>query len=90
MNKDEIKLIVKDAILEAFADPIVHCRYGISPEEHATQHEALKNFMTFTNNVNGIKWKTIQTIVIIIVGGLFSLMLFGAYIKLKLTTFFLG
>ncbi len=88
MTSDEVKTIIRDAVVEAFKDPAIHCRYAISPDDHMAQHEALKGFMSFTDKVNGIKWKTVQTLVIMAVVSLFSLMLFGAYVKLKVVTWF--
>ena len=88
MTTDEVKSIIREAIVEAFKDPEIHCRYAISPDDHMAQHEALKGFMEFTEKINGIKWKTAQTLVIMAVVSLFSLMLFGAYVKLKVMTWF--
>lgn len=84
---DEIRSAVADGITAALSDPAIHCRYGISPDDHMLQHEALKGFISFTDRVNGIKWKTFQTLVIFIVMALFGLMLFGAAVKIRLLTF---
>lgn len=88
MTTDEVKTIIREAVVEAFKDPEIHCRYAISPDDHMAQHEALKGFMQFTEKINGIKWTTLQTLAVMMVVGLFSLMLFGAYVKLKVMTWF--
>ncbi len=85
---EQIRDAISEGIAAAMANPEIHCRYVISPDEHAAQHAALKGFMEFTDKINGIKWKTAQTIVVMIVVSLFTAMLFGAYVKLKLMTFF--
>lgn len=85
---EQIKTAISEGIVEAMKNPEIHCRYAISPDEHSAQHAALKGFMEFTDRINGIKWKTAQTLIVMAVVGLFSMMLFGAYVKLKLTTFF--
>lgn len=83
----EISEIVRQAIIAAFKDPEIHCRYSIQPDDHSKQHEALQGFIEFTEKVNGIKWKTLQTLVVYVVMAAFGLMLFGAAVKLKLLTF---
>jgi hypothetical protein len=88
LTSEEVRSTIKAAVVEAFKDPTVHCRYGISPEEHTAQHAALKNFMLFTEKINGIKWKTGQTIIVMVVMWLFMMMVFGAYVKLKIMTWF--
>ena len=85
-DREEIGETVRLAVIEAFKDPELHCRYAIAPDEHSAQHEALKGFMEFTEKLNGIKWKTLQTLVAFIVLGLFGLALFGAAVKIKLLT----
>jgi len=85
-NREEISEIVKLAVIDAFKDPELHCRYAIAPDDHSAQHEALKGFMQFTEKLNGIKWKTLQTLIVFIVMGLFGLALFGAAVKIKLLT----
>jgi len=85
-DREEIGEIVKLAVIEAFKDPELHCRYAIAPDEHSAQHEALKGFMEFTEKLNGIKWKTAQAVVVAAVMAAFGLMLFGAAVKIKLLT----
>ena len=88
MTSNEIKVAVRDAVIEVFKDPEIHCRYNITADDHSAQHEALRRFISFTDKIDGIKWKSVQTLVIISVIWLFSIFIFGAYIKLKLTTWF--
>jgi uncharacterized protein (DUF2344 family) len=87
-NAEEItKMIItatSEGIRLAMADPEIHCRYQIKPEDHFAQHEALKGFMKLTEKINNITWKTLQSVVVFIVLGLFGLMLFGAAVKMKL------
>ena len=88
ITKEQIQQAITDGIAKAFRDPEMHCRYAISPDEHAAQHAALKGFMEFTERINGIKWKTAQTLVVMAVISMFTMMLFGAYVKLKVMIWF--
>ena len=83
-DREEISLIVRQAVTDALNDPSCRCRYNIEPETHAIQHSALKGFMEFTEKLNGIKWKTVQALIVGAVLAAFSLMLFGAVVKIKL------
>ena len=88
LNNDQLREIITSAVKEALASPEIHCRYAITPGDHAEQHEALKDFMDFVSNVNKIKWKTLQTLVVYAVLALFGLAIFGAAVKLKVMSFF--
>ena len=85
-DREEISSIVRQAVTDALNDPSCRCRYNIEPDAHAAQHLALKGFMEFTDKLNGIKWKTVQALVVGAVVAAFSLMLFGAAVKIKLLT----
>jgi adenosine deaminase len=84
---DQFAELVTDAIRAALADPAIHCRYNITPDKHTKQHEALQRFINFTDRIESIKWKSLQSLVIFIVLGLFSLAIFGAAVKIKLLSF---
>jgi len=83
-DREEISLIVRQAVTAALNDPSCRCRYNIDPDAHAIQHLALKGFIEFTEKLNGIKWKTVQALIVGAVLAAFSLMLFGAAVKIKL------
>jgi hypothetical protein len=87
ITPDQIKQAIEEGIINAFKDPAIHCRYAISPEEHINQHAAIARFMVFTEKIENIKWKALQTLVIAIIMGLFGLVVFGAAVKIKLFTF---
>lgn len=90
MTEHEIRRAIEEGVRAAFSDPTTHCRYPISPEEHQRQHEAIEKFMRFTSRVDDLKWNTLKALIVWLVIGAFSLMMFGAVVKAKLFSIFTG
>ena len=78
MGPEEIKAAIVAGVQEAFKNPTLHCRYSIPPEEHATQHQEIKDFLATMARIDAIKWEVAKKIATYLAVGVVVLIGYGA------------
>ena len=78
MTPEQIQQAIVDGVREAFRSPELHCRYNITPDEHAAQHKAITEFLTTMARIDGIKWEVAKKLATYAAVGLVVLVGYGA------------
>jgi len=78
VTHDEIKSAIAEGVAAAFKNSDLHCRYNITPDEHAAQHKAITEFLATMARIDGIKWEVAKKLATYAAVGLVVLVGYGA------------